>query len=82
MTDKLKTAWGLLRASEQDRKTAQTTADRKLRLQKSVTQLYNAASAFGMWQDCDSSGNWDLAMKFSNNLEEAARYFAYVDTRR
>ena len=41
-----------------------------------TTQLYNAASAYAVWQNSNGSGNWDLALEFSNNLEAAADAYA------
>lgn len=78
----LETALALLKASEQDRKVAQTTANRDERQLKAATQLYNAASAYAALQDISGSGDWDMALKFSNNLEEAARYFVFVENYR
>jgi hypothetical protein len=66
----------LMEASARERAEAIKMPGSDKRLQLLTVQLYNAASAYQIWQDSEGSGNWDYAQEFSNNLEAAADAYA------
>ena len=73
---KLFTARKLMETSQRERGEAVEMPSSDKRLQLLTVQLYNAASAYAIWQDSNGGGNWDLALEFSNNLEAAADAYA------
>lgn len=75
-TEKLEVALVLKRRSEEDRTAGLALPVGTDRSHKLSTQLYNAATAFGLWQDSNGSGDFDQMLDFTNNLEEAAMAFA------
>lgn len=74
--DKLVVALALKRRSLEDRNTGLSLAAGPERSHKLSTQLYNSATAFGLWQESNASGDFDQMQDFTNNLEEAALAFA------
>lgn len=77
--ENLQTALALKQRSEADRREALLAGARGSaddRQHKLGVQLYNAACAYALWQDSTASGDYDMAMAFSNNLEEAADAWA------
>ena len=77
--ENLQTALILKQRSEADRREALLAGARGSaddRQHKLGAQLYNAACAYALWQDSTASGDYDMAMAFSNNLEEAADAWA------
>lgn len=73
---KLEVALSLKLRCEQDREAALGMRVSPGRDHKLMTQLYNAATAFALWQDSIASGDYDQMQDFTNNLEEAALAFA------
>jgi len=76
MESKHFTSRKLMEASIRDRAEALKLPRSLKRDQLLTVQLYNAASAYALWQDSNGGGNWDLALEFSNNLEAAADAYA------
>jgi len=73
---KLEIAEALMKASIREREESNHT-DFKRRGFLLNTQLYNAACAYAQFVDSKASGDYELAMKFSDNLEQAADAFAH-----
>lgn len=75
-TEKLEVALALKRRCEEDRTAGLAMPTGTDRSHKLGVQLYNAATAFALWQDSNASGDFDQMQDFTNNLEEAALAFA------
>jgi hypothetical protein len=74
--NELELAESLLAASEATREKAEDSSNGAFVKATAATQLYNAAEAYAAWGRSRAHGRWEQAVRFSDNLEAAARFYA------